>query len=153
KTLQEVGEAIDKPAGSIHHMLERARERGIIQLVAPYETGLESKLVKEFKCLTKEVLRVVNVPQVLAPSGSSSSAGAGSVSGYAKEPHHPGEYVSASAADLVMTLVKKVGETHWERGEPVTIGLGPGRATRDFCQHFSYLLQTDGGFSFVDSKT
>src|SRR5262249_5950478 len=104
-------------------------------------------------CLTKEVLRVINVPQVQAPSGRASSTGAASVSGYAKEPHHPGEYVSAAAANLVMTLVKEVGKTSWERDEPVTIGLGPGRATRDFCQHFSYLLQTDGDFSFVDSKT
>jgi len=101
---------------SIYPLLEKAREAGFIRLVPPIEQTLAGQLAAKFGCDVESLL-VVNV-----------------------EGQHSGEYVAAAAAELVLGFIKEI--VH-HSGQPVSLGLGPGRATLDFSKHLSAMVHSD----------
>jgi DNA-binding transcriptional regulator LsrR (DeoR family) len=98
---------------SLYPLLAKARSRKFLKLVPPIEKTLANEIVEKFQ-LKPESCRVVDCSQ---PESN--------------------ELVSASAAEMVMELARNLAVSS---KQPITIGLGPGRATLDFSKHFSQLL-------------
>ena len=105
---------------SIYSLLAEAMEFGLMRLVAPFELRLESLIREKFNISEDEVK---NITVVDCPSPESSDA------------------VSATAADVVLDIIKRIGARRG--GKPVGLGLGPGRATLKFSQSISNLIKQD----------
>ncbi len=99
---------------TVYPLLARARELGFVRLVPPLEQKLARQIEERFGC-PKESVRVVDCR---SPESN--------------------ELVSAAAADWAVELIKELREAV---GEPVGVGLGPGRATLDFSLAFSQQLR------------
>jgi DNA-binding transcriptional regulator LsrR (DeoR family) len=100
---------------TVYPKLSRAREEGIIELVPPIDAELTKRLQEEFG-LNPEHVRVVATP------GARSSS-----------------LVADTAADMAFELL---GDLQKSRpGKPITMGLGPGRASLDFSRALGALLR------------
>jgi hypothetical protein len=120
---------------TVRRLIKAASVNGILRLVPPLEHRLRDEVAKTYK-FAAERIRVVDIDTPLPTKGNRPRT----LNGY-RDLGHPGEYVAASAARLVFRLIKEVGADRWPKGEKVTIGLGPGRASRDFCKHLAMLLR------------
>jgi DNA-binding transcriptional regulator LsrR (DeoR family) len=112
KSVREIAEEMELTREQVYPMLARARDRNLIRLVPPVDETVAAQIAAKFK-QPRESIHVVNV-------GS-----------------RAGQHVAAKAASLVLELIKDVGREHTQA---VTIGLGPGRGTRDLCAALSRLL-------------
>lgn len=102
---------------SIYPLLNRARAKKFLRLVAPLEEALADQVAGRFGCLG-ESIRVVNTDDPKLNT-----------------------YVSAAAAEVAWELAKELNR---RRGRnPVSLGLGPGGATLDFSRHLSELISSD----------
>lgn len=101
---------------TVYRAVAQACALGIVKLVPPPNEELTTALRKRFPS-SDQLITVISTDG--APGG---------------------EKVSFAAAELVMQLVRDLGKVRPSR--TVGIGLGPGRATLDFCQHFGELLES-----------
>jgi DNA-binding transcriptional regulator LsrR (DeoR family) len=98
----------------VYWYLRQACEKGILRIHAPIHKNLSSTLANRFG-LSEESVQVVSSIRS-AP-----------------------ELVSEAAADRAFEIVSDLSH---RLKRPVTLGLGPGRASLDFCKCFSDLLRT-----------
>ena len=98
----------------VYPLLQKARDANLIRLVPPLAEELAKAIEEKYGCQPRSV-RVVDCP---APGSTPS--------------------VSEAAADWALELVQ---ELHGNIGRTVGLGLGPGRATRDFVLAFSQRLK------------
>ena len=100
---------------AIYPLIGEAVRRGFLRLVPPVDRQLTEQVSAKYPILQPGALQVVQT--------------AGS---------HDNAKVAVVAAELALQLLAEVLKT--KRGPEVGIGLGPGRATLDFCRTFSSLL-------------
>jgi DNA-binding transcriptional regulator LsrR (DeoR family) len=100
---------------AIYPLISEAVRRGFLRLVPPVDRQLTEQVSAKYPILQPGALRVV---QTAGP--------------------HDNAKVAVVAAELALQLLADVLKT--KRGPEVGIGLGPGRATLDFCRAFSSLL-------------
>jgi hypothetical protein len=122
RTPSEIREVIRREFPSVHvtresiyPLLSRAWEQGYLRLVPPIETALAAQLVAKYR-LAAGAVRVVDCPRPESNASVSSAA-------------------AAWALELMGPLSKEVTGA-------IGLGLGPGRATRDFSVAFSQLVST-----------
>jgi hypothetical protein len=103
---------------NFYRLLRQAREYDFIELVAPLDESMPIALEKAFNH-SRDSISVVDTLE----RGSNGQ-------------------VAVRAAKLTLQLLKdlRAGKPH---DAPLTIGLGPGRATLDFCRHFGRLLESE----------
>lgn len=114
--IRDIARELNLTREGVYPLLAKARELGLIRLVPPLEPELGQRVADKFKC-NADSIRVVDVP--------------------GKE---HGEQVAAVAAGVVVDLMKQV---HRSGRDPVRLGLGPGRATRDFSKALGEYLVSD----------
>lgn len=119
KTVSEIARETGLTRERVYPLIAEARDRGFVRLVPPVEHRLSLELAR-MAAVHPSRLRVVDANGDRA-----------------------GEHVAATAAELVLDLIKRVGTERWCRDEPVRLGLAPGRATLDFTRHLGKLLQSD----------
>jgi hypothetical protein len=100
---------------AIYPLIGEAVRRGFLRLVPPVDRQLTEQVSAKYPILQPGALQVV---QTAGP--------------------HDNAKVAVVAAELALQLLADVLKT--KRGPEVGIGLGPGRATLDFCRTFSSLL-------------
>ena len=100
---------------AIYPLIAEAVRRGFIRLVPPVNQQLVTDLLKRYPCLQACVVRVVETA--------------------CKEDNGK---VATAAAELAMQHLAEVAAV--KKHSPVGLGLGPGRATLDFCRAFARLL-------------
>lgn len=98
---------------SVYPLLARARELGFVQLVPPLEDTLRREVAEHYG-LEEHALTVVRTP------GPQSNA-----------------HVATAAAGVALELIDDLRK---EANHTVTLGLGPGRASRDFSQQLAQQL-------------
>ncbi len=103
-------------------LLRHAEKLGLIQLRPPIEPELARKLRAKFSIADRYEITVVH-----------------DVTG---DRQASGDRIALNAAETVLKLLKETGNQH---GRPMGLGLGPGRATIEFSQHFSRLLRQETG--------
>lgn len=113
----------------IHRYLEYGRNVGWIRLSPPSHMSLRDELLSRFDLVQRfnvepGHLHVVNAYDE-APTSSSAA-----------------QSVASRGAEVVMELIKQMPRSRVTKGSPIRIGLGSGRATRDFCRHFSQLMRS-----------
>jgi DNA-binding transcriptional regulator LsrR (DeoR family) len=101
---------------AIYPLIAEAVQRGFIKLVPPTSEELARKITTRFPNLQPCVVRVV---ETAGPQDNAK--------------------VATVAAELALEHLAEIPKT--KNGQPVGLGLGPGRATLDFCWAFSRLLQ------------
>ncbi len=100
---------------TVYPRLAKAKELGFVRLVPPIDQVLAEQVADRFG-LDRARVRVVFT-----------------------EDRRFNSLVAESAADWALELIRQVGSSS---GKPVGIGLGPGRAARDFCRHLSFLVRS-----------
>jgi DNA-binding transcriptional regulator LsrR (DeoR family) len=100
---------------AIYPLIAEAVRRGFIKLVPPVSEQLAGKIRARFPNLQSCILRVVE------------TAG-----------QHDNAKVATVAAELALEHLGEISKA--KNGQVVGLGLGPGRATLDFCQAFGRLL-------------
>jgi DNA-binding transcriptional regulator LsrR (DeoR family) len=117
---RQVSDEFPRAAGltreTVYPVVAEAVRRGFLQLVPPVDLQLAEKVTAKYPCLRSSVLRVVET------AGPRDNAKVAAVAA-ALALEHLEEIVAAKQASLV------------------GVGLGPGRATLDFCRAFRDLLQ------------
>ena len=101
---------------SVYPLLAEARRRHFVRLVPPIEGKLAQEIARKFSCNSKHIT-------VVRTHGK-----------------HLNEFVAAKAAEVTLDLIREVGVSS---GEPVGLGLGPGRATLDFSRHLGEMLTSE----------
>jgi hypothetical protein len=105
---------------NVYRLIRQARDRGFIQLVPPVERRMSERLSQAFD-RPSDRLTVVDT---LGRTGN--------------------EQVSARAAEVTLDLLKEEWAKVRAQGKSgVTVGLGPGRGTLDFCRHLGRLLEAE----------
>jgi hypothetical protein len=123
KKVKEFLSELDTPSGlkpgqhQIYPLLARAAQKKMIRLCVPNNQELENKLVKHFPLLKQDEITVVDAV------------------------NHSVDHVSSAAADYVFDQIQRLGGLL--KGSAVGLGLGPGRATLDFCFHLSARLRSE----------
>jgi DNA-binding transcriptional regulator LsrR (DeoR family) len=125
--VKQVNEEL-KPASPLNRQslipaLCAAKRLGFVRLDPPLENDLSDRIRAKYGC-RRDTVHVVD---------------------YSRQEGN--EWVSAKAADLATGLVKDLAAS---TGAPVTIGLGPGRATRDFAEHLSQRMRKADRFPKVN---
>lgn len=104
----------------VYKIIAQARSEGVMSLHPPRDQQLQQELDKKFpECFRKFV--------VVTTTGRTDNA-----------------KVAEVAADYAMDIVRDFGRKRPD--SVVGLGLGPGRATLDFCRHFSRRVNTDSFF-------
>jgi hypothetical protein len=106
---------------NFYRLIKQARDTGLLRLVPPLDTSLRDQIATHFAHSSEDFT-------VVETLGKESNA-----------------LVATRAAEIVLDLLKKL---HTSKGlDPetghVTIGLGPGRGTFDFCLELGSLLRSD----------
>jgi len=94
-----------------------AMRRGFFILAPPYETTLQTSLVVKYPHLANRL----HVVHTSSPTDN--------------------RKVAIAAAHIALEAAKKIAKSLGHA--PLGLGLGPGRATRDFCEVFSQLIEQD----------
>ncbi|MGD0519196.1 MAG: hypothetical protein ABSA26_16795, partial [Thermoguttaceae bacterium] len=102
---------------SIYPMLAEARRLKYIRLVPPLEEEMPKQIAQRFNC-NEEHITVVRTPA-----------------------KHLNEFVAYKAAEIALDLIRATAAA--TKKKEIGLGLGPGRATLDFCQHLGQLLQSE----------
>ena len=113
---QEFGQDLKITRETLYPLVEEAVRQHLVRLVPPVSQALRGELVKRFPGLAKEEVEVVET------TGRDDN-----------------EKVSALAAEKALEALIRIAQT--KAGKPVGIGLGPGRATLEFCRYLSPRLQ------------
>lgn len=100
---------------SVYRLLAYARELEMIRLVPPLDRTLATRISERFDC-PLDSLMVVNTADMT-----------------------DNELVAVRAAEMAAGILRDLGR----RKAPVGVGLGPGRATLDFCRHLAQLVASD----------
>jgi len=100
----------------IYPLITEAVQRGFLRLVPPVSQQLADKLTTRYPSLQSSILRVV---ETASPQDNAN--------------------VATAAAQLALDHLGEI--TKHKKGQPVGLGLGPGRATLDFCRAFGTLLR------------
>lgn len=116
-TISQIANELNLSREGVYPLLAHARDFGFINFVPPLQDQLAEKIAKKFS-FPKKYIQVVNVTF--------------------KEMN---DIVALEAARWVLELIKTISEE--QEKSVVGIGLGPGRATLDFCHHFVYMLQQE----------
>jgi DNA-binding transcriptional regulator LsrR (DeoR family) len=103
---------------TVYDIVDEAIARRFVQMTPPVDRLLAERLEKKYPNITAATTHVV---QMAGPQDD--------------------DKVAKIAADLAFQSLREIKAGCPNR--PVGIGLGPGRATRDFCLHFSHLLQNN----------
>ena len=101
---------------SLYPLAEEAVRRGFVTLTPPVIKALRQKLVAKFPGLARTK---VNVVETTGPADNAR--------------------VAAVAADKALKALVRIAKA--KGGEPVGLGLGPGRATLEFCHFLSDRLK------------
>jgi DNA-binding transcriptional regulator LsrR (DeoR family) len=107
---------------SVYPLLTEARKRGFVRLVPPVEAELAKEIAKKFS--TNENLLIEQQITVVR-TGT----------------RHLNEYVAHKAAELALKRIRETAAA--TKKEFVGLGLGPGRATLDFCRHLAKLMESE----------
>jgi DNA-binding transcriptional regulator LsrR (DeoR family) len=105
---------------SVYALIEEAVERRLMRLAPPLNQALGDELVRKYGLLAAGEVEVVDTMDA-SDNGK----------------------VAVAAAERAMRALERIAK---KKKGPVGIGLGPGRATLEFCRHLSELLR-------VHSKT
>ena len=114
---EEFGANLELTRESLYPLVEEAVRRGIVRLAPPVSRALRDKLLAAFPRLAAAK---VNVVETTGPDDNAK--------------------VAAVAADKAFNALVRLARTK-PRGEPVGLGLGPGRATLEFCRFLSARLK------------
>jgi len=122
--MKEIAHQVEKEFGgdltmnrqTLYPLVAEAIRRGFVRLTPPISRALRDRLAEKFRGLDAKKLDVV---KTTGPNDN------GTVAAVAAE----------RAFDAVVRIAREKG------GRPVGIGLGPGRATLDFCRLLSPLLE------------
>lgn len=112
----EFGQTEKLTRESLYPLVEEAVRRGIVRLTPPVSRVLRDVLVAKFPGLAAAK---VNVVETSGPEDNSR--------------------VAALAAEKALAALVRIAKA--KRGNPVGIGLGPGRATLEFCRFLSPRLK------------
>ena len=112
----EFGENLELTRESLYPLVEEAVRRGHVRLTPPVSRAFRDKLVQKFPALAGAK---VNVVETTGPADNAK--------------------VAAIAADKAFTALLRLAKT--KGGSPVGLGLGPGRATLEFCRFLSARLK------------
>ncbi|MGA2798007.1 MAG: hypothetical protein ABSE63_10530 [Thermoguttaceae bacterium] len=106
----------------VYPLLAEARRLNYIRLIPPLEEELARQIAEKFSSheqrISEEQITVVR-------TGAK----------------HLNEFVAHKAAEVALGLIREIAAA--TKNKCVGLGLGPGRATLDFCQHLSLLLHTE----------
>ena len=105
---REFGEELALTRESLYPLVEEAVRRGFVRLMPPVNRALRQKLVQSFPGLAAAK---VNVVETAGPDDNAK--------------------VAAVAAEKAFVALRRIAKA--KGGKPVGIGLGPGRATLEFC--------------------
>ena len=122
--MKEIAERLKKEFGkdlkitreTLYPLVELAAREHLVQLVPPVSQALRQQLVARFPGLREDEVEVVET------TGQDDNA-----------------KVAALAAEKALAALVRIART--KPGEPVGLGLGPGRATLEFCRYLSPRLQ------------
>jgi DNA-binding transcriptional regulator LsrR (DeoR family) len=122
--MKEIAERLQKEFGkdlkitreTIYPLVEEAARQHLVRLVPPVELALRQQLVARFPGLAEDEVEVV---ETTGPDDN--------------------EKVAALAAEKALAALVRIAKT--KPGEAVGIGLGPGRATLEFCRYLGPRLQ------------
>jgi DNA-binding transcriptional regulator LsrR (DeoR family) len=122
--MKEIAERLKKEFGkdlkitreTVYPLVEEAARLHLVRLVPPVDEALRQQLAARFPGLPEDEVEVVET------TGQKDN-----------------EKVAALAAEKALAALVRIART--KPGEPVGIGLGPGRATLEFCRYLSPRLQ------------
>jgi DNA-binding transcriptional regulator LsrR (DeoR family) len=122
--MKEIAELLKKQFGkhlkitreTLYPLVEQAVRQHLVRLVPPVNQALRQQLVARFPGLPEEQVEVVETTGL----------------------NDNGKVAALAAEKAMMALVRIAGS---KPGKPVGIGLGPGRATLEFCRYLSPRLQ------------
>ncbi len=122
--MKEIASLVEKEFGgqvritrqALYPLVAAAVKRGFVRLTPPVNRALRDGLAKRFRCLRAENVDVV---KTTGPQDSVK--------------------VAAVAAERAYAALVRIARE--KDGKPVGIGLGPGRATLEFCRLLSHLLE------------
>jgi DNA-binding transcriptional regulator LsrR (DeoR family) len=123
KSANDIAKELGISREAVYPLIAKARERDLVRLVPPQDKALATAIASKFGLDAKHVT-VVNTGDTVVQQGVRDLRS---------------EYVAAKAADIALELIKEIGRTR----DPVTLGLGPGRATLDFSKHLCLLLRSE----------
>ncbi len=113
---EEFGENLKLTRESLYPLVREAVRRSIVQLTPPINRDWRDKLVQEFPGLAEAKVNVVRT------RGRNDSA-----------------KVAEVAADKAFKALMRIAKA--KNGQPVGLGLGPGRATLEFCRYLNDRLK------------
>ena len=114
---KEFGRVLEVTRETLYPLVEEAARRGIVRLTPPVSLALRNKLVEKFPGLAGAK---VNVVETTGPEENTKVA----------------DLAAEKAFNALVRISKAKG-----RGKPVGLGLGPGRATLQFCRFLSSRLK------------
>jgi DNA-binding transcriptional regulator LsrR (DeoR family) len=113
---KEYGKDLKLTRETLYPLVEKAVELKLVQLVPPVNQALRQELAARFPGLSEDEVEVV---ETKGPDDNSK--------------------VPAMAAEKALAALVRIAKTG--RAKPVGLGLGPGRATLEFCRFLSDRLQ------------
>jgi DNA-binding transcriptional regulator LsrR (DeoR family) len=113
---EEFGQNLELTRESLYPLVEEAVRRGFVRLTPPVSRAFRDKLVAKFPALAGAK---VNVVETTGPDDNAK--------------------VAAVAADKAFAALVRIAKA--KGGKPVGLGLGPGRATLEFCRFLSARLK------------
>ena len=113
---KEFGKDLKLTRETLYPLVEKAVELKLVQLVPPVNQALRQELAARFPGLSEDEVEVV---ETKGPDNNSK--------------------VPAMAAEKALAALVRIAKTG--RAKPVGLGLGPGRATLEFCRFLSPRLQ------------
>jgi DNA-binding transcriptional regulator LsrR (DeoR family) len=113
---EEFSQNLDLTRESLYPLVEEAVRRGFVRLTPPVSRAFRDKLVAKFPALAGAK---VNVVETTGPGDNAK--------------------VAAVAADKAFAALVRIAKA--KGGKPVGLGLGPGRATLEFCRFLSGRLK------------
>ena len=113
---KEFGQDLNITRQTLYPLVEEAAAQHLIRLVPPVDQALRRRLVARFPLLSEEEVEVAET------TGRNDTA-----------------KVAALAAEKALAALVRIART--KPGRPVGIGLGPGRATLEFCRVLSPQLR------------
>lgn len=113
---QQFGAHLKLTRETLYRLVEEAVRQNLVRLVPPVSVALREQLVAKFPGLAAEEVEVV---ETTGPSDNAK--------------------VAAMAAEKALAALVRIAEK--KGGAPVGLGLGPGRATLEFCRFLSPQLR------------
>jgi DNA-binding transcriptional regulator LsrR (DeoR family) len=122
--MKEIAELLKRQFGkhlkitreTLYPLVEQAVRQHLVRLVPPVNQALRQQLVARFPGLSEEEVEVVETTG-----------------------QHDNAKVAALAAEKALAALVRIARS--KPGQPVGLGLGPGRATLEFCRYLSPGLQ------------